>query len=111
MLASIAGYYRRVTTDASPMGRAVGVVMLATCGALLGELLRGGRPAWVSLASLALAAAAIALAGLRVVPNAVRLGSRRDAPAEQSRLARAICRDHLVCLAAIAALLVIRLGG
>ena len=33
-----------------------------------------------------------ALAVARVVPNAVRLGSRRDDPAAQSDLARAICR-------------------
>ena len=110
VLASIAGYYRRVTTDASPMGRVIGAVMLATIAALLGELLRGGQPAWLSLASLALVAAPVALAGLRVFPNAKRLGARCDAPAEQSRLARAICRDHLLCLAAIAALLAIRLG-
>jgi hypothetical protein len=38
-----------------------------------------------------------------VVPNAVRLGARRDDPAAQSALARAICRDHLVCLVCIAA--------
>ncbi len=111
VLASIAGYYRRVTTEASPMGRAIGVVMLATFGALLGEWLRGDAPAWSSFASLALAAAPVALAGLRVLPNAVRLGARRDPPAEQSRLARAICRDHLVCLAAIGALLAIRIAG
>jgi hypothetical protein len=111
VLASIAGYYRRVTTEASPMGRAIGVVMLATFGALLGEWLRGEKPAWLSFVSLALAAAPVALAGLRVLPNAVRLGARRDPPAEQSRLARAICRDHLVCLAAIGALLAIRLSG
>ena len=111
VLASIAAYYRRVTTDASPMGRLVSVVMLFTIGALAGELLRGDRQVWVSLASLALLAAAVALAGLRVVPNAKRLGSRRDPPAEQSRLARAICRDHLLCLAAITALLALRLGA
>jgi hypothetical protein len=111
VLASIAGYYRRVTTEASPMGRAVGLVMLATLGALVGEWLHGGRPVWLSLASLLLTAAPVALAGLRVVPNAVRLGARRDPPAEQSRLARAICRDHLVCLASIGALLAVRLAG
>jgi len=111
VLASIAGYYRRVTTDASPMGRVIGAVMLATIGALISELIRGGRPAWVSLASLALAAAPVALAGLRVFPSARRLGARRDALAEQSRLARAICRDHLVCLAAVGTLLTIRLGA
>ena len=109
-LASIAGYYRRVTTEASPMGRAIGLAMLATLGALLGEWLRCARPAWLCLASFALAAAPIALAGLRVVPNAVRLGARRDPPAEQSRLARAICRDHLLCLASVGALLAVRLG-
>ena len=111
VLASIAGYYRRVTTDASPMGRAIGVVMLATFAALLGEWLRGDRPAGVSLVSLALAAAPVALAGLRVLPTAVRLGARRDPSGEQSRLARAICRDHLACLASIGALLAIRLGA
>ena len=111
VLASIAAYYRRVTTDASPMGRAIGVVMLATLGALLGELLRGDRPVGVTLVSLALAAAPVALAGLRVLPNAVRLGARRDTPVEQSRLARTICRDHLACLASIGALLAIRLGA
>ena len=30
VLASIAGYYRRVTTTSRPMGRLVGLVMLAT---------------------------------------------------------------------------------
>jgi hypothetical protein len=111
VLASIAGYYRRVTGEAAPMGHAVGAAMLATIGALVGELLRGERPLWLCVASLGLAAASVALAALRVVPNAVRLGARRDPPAEQSRLARAICRDHLACLAAIGALLAIRLGG
>ena len=50
VLASIAGCYRHVTTDGSPMGRAIGAVMLATFGALHGELFRGGRPAGVSVA-------------------------------------------------------------
>src|SRR5262245_60120821 len=65
VLASIAAYYRRVTTDASPMGRAVGLVMLATLAALVTEWLRGGRPAWIGVASLGLALAPIALAALR----------------------------------------------
>jgi hypothetical protein len=38
-LASIAGYYRRVTTEASPMGQLVAVVMLATLGALVAEII------------------------------------------------------------------------
>jgi hypothetical protein len=111
VLASIAGYYRRVTIDAAPLGHAVGAVMLVTLGALVGEWLLGDRPRWLSVACLALAAAPIALAALRVVPNAARLGTRRDPPAEQTRLARAICRDHFACLVAIGALLALRLGA
>jgi hypothetical protein len=33
VLASIAGYYRRVTTDATPMNRLVAVAMVATIAA------------------------------------------------------------------------------
>jgi hypothetical protein len=40
----------------------------------------------------------------------VRLGGRGDPPGGQSGLARSICRDHLVCLAAIATLLVVQLA-
>jgi hypothetical protein len=43
----------------------------------------------------------------RTVPNAVRLGSRVDTAAEQSRLARSICRDHLFCMASMSAFLVV----
>jgi len=100
VLASIAAYYRRVTTDAAPMPYAVAAAMVTGLVSLLAQVLGGPTPRWVSLASLLLVGGAVALA-LRVVPNAVRLGSRRDPVAVQSALARAICRDHLVCLAAI----------
>jgi hypothetical protein len=128
VLVSIAGYYRRVTTDADlnelrspsarlrgrsaalPMGRLVGVVMLAAIAAAILDLFAGGRPLAWRLASLGLLAAPAAFAGARVLPNAVRLGARADPPGEQSRLARAIARDHLGCLAAIAAFLAIRLA-
>jgi hypothetical protein len=111
VLASIAGYYRRATTDSAPMGRLIALVMTATCAALFVELVQGNRPLPLRLAAFALAAAPAALAGLRVVPYAVRLGTRRDAPAEQSRLARAICRDHFLCLAAIGTLLGLRIAA
>jgi hypothetical protein len=45
------------------------------------------------------------------VPNAVRLGSRGDGPAEQSRLARSVYRDHLVCFACVVGFLVLRLAA
>ncbi len=109
-LASIAGYYSRVTTRARPMNRLVAVVMVATLAAIVAEIAVGDVRTWVAWASLALAATAIALAGAHTVPSAVRLGTRSDPPARQSELARSVLRDHLVCLAAIAALLVVQLA-
>ncbi|HTO71185.1 MAG TPA: hypothetical protein VMR31_15085 [Myxococcota bacterium] len=102
VLASIAGYYQRATTDSYPMGRFVAVVMGV---GLLGSLvaLFAGSGAWLlRLLALTLLAGPVGLAALRVVPNAVRLGARRDDLPTQTRLARAICRDHLVCLVGIA---------
>jgi hypothetical protein len=109
VLASIAGYYARVTTAARPMNRLVVTAMLATLAAIVVELARGGAHAWARWLSLALALVPIALAGARTVPAAVRLGTRGDAPAGQSALARSIFRDHLLCAGAIAALLVVQL--
>ncbi|MGZ6640018.1 MAG: hypothetical protein ACXVII_45335, partial [Solirubrobacteraceae bacterium] len=54
-LASIAGYYRRVTTTARPMNRLVAAVMLATIGAIVAQIVRGDRPPWVGWVSLVLA--------------------------------------------------------
>ncbi len=110
VLASIAGYYRRVTTAASPMNRLVALVMLATLAALIVEIAQAQRPQWVAWASLALAAAAIVLAGVHTVPNAVRLGTRRDPIPRQSALAMSIWRDHVLCAGAIAALLALQLA-
>jgi len=36
---------------------------------------------------------------MRTVPNARRLGSAKDSAEEQSRLARAVCRDHMLSFA------------
>ena len=110
VLASIAGYYARVTTAARPMNRLIATVMLATVAAIVVQIVKGDDPAWVGWTSLALALSAIGLAGAHTVPSAVRLGTRRDDVATQSRLARSILHDHLICLAAIAALLAVQLG-
>jgi hypothetical protein len=103
VLASIAAYYHRVTTSARPMGHLVGAVMAIALVTLAVELAAGGRARWIPLASLVLGGGPIALAALRVVPNAVRLATRSDSAEQQSALARAICRDHLVCLAGVLA--------
>jgi len=110
VLASIAAYYARVTTAARPMNRLVAAAMLGTLAAIVAEIVSPGRERWLGWASLALAVCAIGLALARTVPTAVRLGTRRDPAVRQGELARAILRQHLVSLAAIAALLALQLG-
>lgn len=111
VLASIAGYYRRVTTTAHRMSRLIAIVMLVTLGAIVAQVLGDAVAPWRAWSSLALAAVPILLAGLHTLPAATRLGARGDSPAVQSALARAVLRDHLLCLASIAALLAVQLSG
>jgi hypothetical protein len=108
-LTSIAAYYRRVTTAARPMNRLVGLVMIATIAAIVARLARGDAPTWLSVASLVLVGGPVGLAALHTVPTAVRLGAATDPPSEQSRLARAVGRDHLLCISGVATLLVLQL--
>jgi hypothetical protein len=111
-LSSIAGYYARVTTAARPMNRLIAAVMLATLAAIVVEIADGSNvPSAAAWASLALAAAPILLVAARTVPAAVRLGTRADAPQQQSALARSIFREHVFCFGAIAALLVVQLAS
>jgi type IV secretory pathway TrbD component len=109
VIESIATYYRRVTTDASPMGKLISVVMTALVALLVWQAVRGGTAAWVSMVSLAATVTAVGLALTRVVPNAQRLGARRDPHAVQSALARRIFRDHLVFLGLMVTVLVVQL--
>jgi len=109
VLASIAGYYRRATTTARPMGHLVAAVMGTAVLTLAAQLALGHGSRWLAAFSLLLCGGPVLLACARVYPNAVRLGERVDAPEGQSALARSICRDHLVCLVGIAAFLALRL--
>ena len=109
VLASIAAYYRRVTTDAFPLNRLVGLVMLVTIAGSAYALARARAARWQAGLALMLCAAPVALAAARVFPNAVRLGTRVDSLTRQSELARAICHDHLACLAAVAAFVALQL--
>jgi hypothetical protein len=111
VLASIAGYYARVTTAARPMNRLIAAVMVATLAAIVVEIAKGSGPGWLGWVSLALALPAIALAAARTVPAAVRLGSRRDPAAVQSGLARTVLAQHVFCFAAIAAVIVLQLAA
>jgi hypothetical protein len=109
VLVSISGYYRRVTTAARPMNLLVGAVMAATIVAVTVQIADGDTADWVGWTSLGLAGTAILLAMLHTVPSAVRLGARTDPADVQSRLARSIYRDHVLCLAAITSVLAIQL--
>ena len=111
VLASIAGYYARVTTAARPMNRLVAAVMVATLAALVAQLVAGDAPRWVAGVSLGLTAAAVGLAASRTVPAAVRLGGRADPADAQTRMARAILRDHVVCFTLVATVLVLELAA
>jgi hypothetical protein len=110
VLDSISAYYRRVTTTASPMGRLVALVMLLLLAVLAMQAARGDTSFGVSAASVSAAAVAIGLAGLRVLGRARRLGDRLDPVGVRSDLARSIFRDHVVCLAAMVALLTIQVA-
>jgi hypothetical protein len=106
VLASIADYYHRATTTSRPMSYLIAGVMIILLGTLGFRAVRGDEPGWLIVVSAVLAGVPILLALVRTVPNAVALGNRAGTPAEQSRLARSICLDHLVCLAGMSAFLV-----
>jgi hypothetical protein len=110
VLASVAGYYGRVTTSARPMNRLIAAVMVGTLAAIVVEIVEGFGPGWVPWVSLALAVPPILLAGARTVPSAVRLGGRGDTIDAQGALARSILREHLLCFAAIASLVAVQLS-
>lgn len=108
VLDSIAAYYRRATTTSRPMGSLIAVVMVILLGALAFRWFQS--PGWPPAVCTLLAAAPILLAASHTVPAAKRLGGRTGSPVEQSRLARSICRDHLLCLAAMSAFLALWLS-
>jgi hypothetical protein len=108
---SIAAYYRRVTTIASPMGRLVALVMVVLLVALVARAARGDASLWVSAVSLPAALLATGLAIGRIFGAARRLGARLDPPAVQSALARRICREHLICLAAMVIVLAVQFAA
>ena len=111
VLASIAGYYRRVTRQARRMNKLVALVMAGTLAAIVVQIAKGDDPAWIGWVSLALVVPAVALAGTHTFKAGARLGARRDPAEVQSAIARSILRDHLLCLPAVAAVLVIQLAA
>jgi hypothetical protein len=109
VLASISAYYRRVTTEAYPMNRLVAAVMLLTLAAICAEIVEGKNPWWIGWGSIVLAGSGFVPTMMRTVPNARRLGMAADSPQEQSRLARAVCRDHMFSFARMVVVLGLQL--
>lgn len=105
VLASITGYYRRATTTSRPMSFLIAGVMVVLLGALGFRALSGGSPGWLLAVSAVLTGIPVLLALTRTVPHAMTLGSRTGSPVAQSRLARSILVDHLLCLAGLSAFL------
>ena len=103
----ITAYYRRATIEAFPMNRMIAAVMLATLAGSVIQLVRGGADRRLAALALVLVAVPVALALLRIVPNAMRLGTGAGAFAERRELARAICFDHLLCAALIVAFVMV----
>ncbi len=108
---SIAGYYRRVTTDARPMNRLVAVAMLVTLVSIVVQVATAaaGDTSWWSVLALPFAIGPIVLAGTRTVPSAVRLGGTTASGPPELALARRILADHLLCFAGIAVVLVVQI--
>lgn len=111
VLESISAYYRRVTIEAWPMNRLIAIVMLLTLLTIVAEIVEAADHWWLAWLSLAAAASTIGLTRVRTVPNAIRLGRVADSLDEQTRLARAIYRDHLYCLGAMVVLVGLQLSA
>jgi hypothetical protein len=111
VLASIAGYYARVTTGANPMGRMVGIMMLILIVANVRQIVRRSIPRTFAVSALVFALPPIVLAMARIVPNAIRLGHRSDSIEVQSSLARSICHEHIACIVAIGIFCAIQLNA
>jgi hypothetical protein len=108
VLASIAAYYHRATTASRPMSYLIAAVMAILLGALGFQWF--SISGWPLAVCTALAVVPILLASIHTVPSAKRLGKRAGSRREESRLARSICRDHLLCLAAMSAFLALWIG-
>jgi hypothetical protein len=89
----------------------IAVVMLLTVLTIIIEIVRNIDHWWLGWISLVAAASAIGLARVRTIPNAARLGRAKGSVEQQTTLARAIYRDHLYCLAAMGAVLILQLAA
>lgn len=110
-LATIAAYYRRVTTEARPMSLLIALVMLATVLGSVRQLVWGDAAVGWRLLALLLCALPIVHAQRRIFPSAIRLGMRDQPAATENALAREIARAHVGCFVAIACFVAIQIAS
>jgi hypothetical protein len=91
------------------MNRLVALLMLLTLAVICAEIVWGEYTWWIGWGSLALAGSGFVPTMTRTVPNARRLGTAKDSAEEQSRLARAVCRDHMLSFARMGVVLILQL--
>lgn len=105
VVASISTYYRRVTTDASPMGNLVGLVMLIGITTNLVRFFRSGESLFKRSASVVLMTTPTTWALVSIVPAAVALGA---GTANGGETAIYIFWAHVGCLAMIVSLIAVQ---
>src|SRR5260221_3765333 len=86
VLASIANYYRRVTTDAYPMNRLVALVMVLTLAAICAEIVDDKNPWWIGWGSLSPPRSGFLPTMMGTVPPPPPPGTAKESPPEQTRL-------------------------
>jgi hypothetical protein len=91
------------------MNRLVALVMLLTLAVIVIEIISGEYAWWIGWGSLLLAGSGFVPTMMRTVPNARRLGAATGTAEEQTRLARAVCRDHIFSFARMSLVLVLQL--
>ena len=99
----------RVNTEAYPTNCAVVLAMLLTLAAICAEIVQGQNPWWIGWGSIVLAGGGFVPTMMRTVPNARRLGMAEDFGEGKSRLARAVCRDHMLSFARMTVVLGLQL--
>jgi hypothetical protein len=108
VLDSIAGYYRRVTTEADPMGSLVSLVMLLTVVGAVVQLAESRLAWWLRAGVLLTVLLPVLTALILVVPAAVRLGAQEDSLELQSLLVYRVLHGHVWCLLSVLAFLLLQ---
>ncbi len=106
VLDPITHYYGRITQNPYVLM----FVMLTTTISLLLQIVYDLAPRWAAYSSLVLIVLAMVAGGVKVIPTAQRLGSRKDPEDVQTRLVHSMFPSHIVLLVCILLLAVVQLA-